>query len=79
MNARFRLDAAFAPFTRCAHCNGVVVPTELADVADAVPAGARRGATRFSRCSDCRRVYWDGSHVVRMRERFAVAGIVFPP
>lgn len=79
MNARFGLAVAFAPFTRCAHCNGVVAPTELADVVDAIPAGARRSATRFSRCRDCRRVYWNGSHVVRLRERLAAAGIVLPP
>ena len=78
VNARFALDTPFAPFTRCAHCNGVVAPTELADVAEAVPAGVRRSATRFSRCSDCRRVYWDGSHGIRLHERFATAGIVLP-
>ena len=79
MNARFGLAVAFAPFTRSAHCNGVVAPTELANVVDAIPAGARRSATRFSRCRDCRRVYWNGSHVVRLRERLAAAGIVLPP
>lgn len=49
---RFDLGDAIAPFTRCAICNGVLVP------ADPDPSG---GSVE-SRCPQCGQEYWKGSH-----------------
>ena len=34
-----------------------------------VPEGVRERHTRFVTCDVCRRVFWEGSHWKRMRER----------
>ena len=67
---RFHLDARFAPFTRCARCNGKVEPLtgELAGHDDCA-----RG--RFSHCRRCGQVYWPGSHLVRLRQRLGEVGV----
>jgi uncharacterized protein with PIN domain len=40
-------------------------------VADRVPQHSRQFYDRFFECDACARVYWDGSHVTRMRQRIA--------
>jgi len=61
----FGLRDSAEPFRRCLECNGRLVPVEGAD-AD-VPVGVRRDNDTFSRCDGCGRVYWRGSHWVRLR------------
>lgn len=63
LGARLDIDWLCRPFSRCLVCN---VPLEPAT--EPPPPGAE-GPTW--RCPDCRRLYWDGSHVRRMRARLA--------
>ncbi len=65
---RFHLRSQFAPFTRCMECNGTLEERDAEDVATRVPPKARERATAFRECRDCGHVYWDGTHVERMRE-----------
>jgi uncharacterized protein with PIN domain len=51
------------PFSRCMRCNGKLRNAARRDVAAVVPAGVLAGAQHFARCTDCRRVYWSGSHM----------------
>jgi uncharacterized protein len=66
-----RLDLARAvqPFTRCLCCNGTLRPATKDSVAAAVPPGVLERYPRFSICEGCARVFWEGSHWRRMRER----------
>ena len=64
------IDWQYRPFSRCLGCNTPLEPAEEARW-DEVPAGARAGATKLFHCPACRQLYWDGSHVARMRERLA--------
>ena len=65
----FALATEVAPFTRCLECNEVLVTATLDEVADRVPASAADRYDRFRSCPGCRRVYWEGTHVDRLRER----------
>lgn len=74
VTAAFDLDAR-ASLTRCSVCNGVLKPVPHSEVADRVPPGIRERQTEFWRCAGCGRIYWPGSHHVRLVERInAVAG-----
>jgi len=66
-----RLDLARAarPFTLCLSCNAMLRPVPKERVAAAVPAGVLERYSRFSACEGCSRVFWEGSHWRRMRER----------
>lgn len=65
----FGLQAQLAPFTRCPVCNGLLEDVPAETVWEFLEPLTRRYYREFSRCSDCGRVYWAGSHHVRALER----------
>ncbi len=64
---RFGAPEAIAPFSRCMACNGVLLPAGREQVEDRLRPDTRAYYREFRECPGCRRVYWDGSHVRRMR------------
>ena len=60
------LDWQRAPFSRCLLCNTPIAPP---------PAGVRppadlpAGAGKLRHCPRCRKWYWEGGHVARMRRK----------
>jgi uncharacterized protein len=63
-----RLDLAqrLAPFTRCVRCNGRLVAVTKDEVVDHLEPLTRLYYDDFSRCSECGRIYWRGSHHARL-------------
>jgi uncharacterized protein with PIN domain len=68
---RFGLRACARVFSRCLSCNGVLRVVEKSAVAHRVPMHSRRFYERFFECELCAQVYWEGSHVIHMRQRVA--------
>lgn len=66
VSRRFALHSWFAPFRRCMDCNGGLCPVSKDEIADLLPPHTRETKTEFSRCSDCRKIFWRGSHHARM-------------
>ncbi|HYB99128.1 MAG TPA: Mut7-C RNAse domain-containing protein [Candidatus Limnocylindrales bacterium] len=64
--ARFGLRLGAAVFTRCSRCNVRLEPVPAASAGADLPPGAPTGEP-MHRCPECRRYYWEGSHVERMR------------
>jgi len=54
--------------SRCPRCNGLLVETPKADVQDLVPAESFNAFEDFWVCGFCSKVYWKGSHWVKIRE-----------
>lgn len=69
--AVFDLYDAFAPFTRCSHCNGLLAPVAKAEVLHRLEPLTRRYVEHFLECTGCGRLYWHGSHMIKMRELVA--------
>ena len=65
--AAFDLDWRGRQFSRCSRCNTSIEPRSLEEVADRVPPRVRREQSEFFACPTCDRVYWEGSHLERMR------------
>src|SRR5690606_3446894 len=63
----FDLAARARPFARCSRCNAELRPLAPGEVAQRVPARVRERHERFLACPGCRRAYWEGTHVARMR------------
>ena len=63
---RLDLSERVAPFTRCLRCNGEPVAVSKEEVIDRLEPLTRRYYTDFSRCAECGRIYWPGSHHARM-------------
>lgn len=69
--SRFKLAQSARAFSRCLTCNGTLRVVPKADIAHRVPHHSRNSYERFYECQGCAQVYWEGSHVARMRLRMA--------
>lgn len=63
---RLDLSAEARPFSRCLRCNGPVRPIPREEVDPGLPERVLANCRRFTSCSFCHRVYWEGSHFERM-------------
>ncbi|HZE17112.1 MAG TPA: Mut7-C RNAse domain-containing protein [Mycobacterium sp.] len=69
---RLDLRDRLAPLTRCVRCNGTLVAVTKDEVIEYLEPLTLRYYDEFSRCPDCGRIYWAGSHhagLVRLVER----------
>jgi uncharacterized protein with PIN domain len=63
----FDLFNLFRPFTRCMACNGALQPVLKEHVRHLLTTRTTDMHDDFRQCCECGRVYWKGSHYVRMR------------
>lgn len=68
---RFDLSSQIKPFHRCLVCNGEIVEVEKGDVIERLEPKTIRYYDRFYLCTSCCKVYWQGSHYERMREKLS--------
>jgi len=73
---RFDLHGSIQPFARCLVCNGKLAPVAKADIMELLEPKTRLYYEVFQQCADCRRIYWEGSHMENMRQRYA--GLMAP-
>src|SRR5690242_1728540 len=66
VSSRFALSSHFAPFTRCMDCNGLLCPVAKEEIAEFLPPHTRETKNEFSRCRNCGKIFWRGSHHARM-------------
>jgi uncharacterized protein with PIN domain len=66
VSSRYNLYPHFAPFSRCMECNGILASVDKSAIADLLPPHTRETKDEFSRCVECRRIFWRGSHHARM-------------
>lgn len=66
---RLGLRRQLAPLTRCLRCNGRLAAATKDDVIDQLEPLTRRCYEQFSRCTECGRVYWPGSHYAKLIRR----------
>jgi uncharacterized protein with PIN domain/sulfur carrier protein ThiS len=64
---RFGLAKHARPFTRCLRCNTPLTTVDKSQVLCELPQSVARDQHAFYRCGSCNRIYWPGSHYVRMR------------
>ena len=65
--SRYELSSRASPFRRCMRCNGLLQPVKKEMVEDRLQPLTRLYFDDFRMCSDCRQVYWKGSHYERMQ------------
>lgn len=63
---RLDLRQRLAPLTRCMRCNGALAAVDKDEVADRLEPLTRRYYDDFSRCTQCGRIYWPGSHYAKL-------------
>jgi uncharacterized protein len=63
---RLDLPQRLAPLTRCVRCNGKLAAVSKDEIAYDLEPLTRRYYEEFSRCPDCGRIYWAGSHHAKL-------------
>ena len=56
------------PFSRCVHCNFPIDEVDKNEVYGLVPDYVWETHDSFNQCSQCKRIYWSGSHAERSME-----------
>lgn len=56
-------------FTRCSLCNAPLREATPEEVETEVPPRARDRGGEFHTCTECRKIFWEGTHYRRMRDR----------
>lgn len=59
---RFDLYRLIAPLTRCMQCNGILMRVEKQQIEHHLEPLTKKYYDSFLVCSDCERIYWQGSH-----------------
>lgn len=65
---RFDLDKKTKPFSRCLECNGKILRVSKEQIVKALPVKTNQYYTKFSRCKNCKKIYWEGSHYQKLRK-----------
>lgn len=55
------------PLSRCSQCNSTLAAISKKEAKDVVPRYVFENRENFLQCGSCKRVYWKGSHVRRMK------------
>jgi uncharacterized protein with PIN domain len=67
---RFDLANMLRPFYRCSRCNGLIESVEKQDVLQRLQPKTRLYYETFCRCRECGQIYWQGSHIDKIKARF---------
>lgn len=65
---RFDLHSHIRPFIRCMSCNGIVSMVTKEAVLNVLEPKTIRYYNEFCQCTKCRKVYWKGSHYLKMKK-----------
>lgn len=66
--SRFGLFDDIKPFTRCIHCNGKTQPVEKRAIEAQLLPKTKKYYNEFFQCDSCKKIYWKGSHYLKMKE-----------
>jgi uncharacterized protein with PIN domain len=68
---RFQLSSAFAPYTRCLHCNAALDSVSKSEIFSRLEPLTQIYYEDFRRCAGCGKIYWPGSHFPKLQARIA--------
>ncbi len=71
---RYQLHDQITPWTRCLRCNGLLQPVKKESILHRLEPKTKLYFNTFQICSDCKQIYWQGSHFHKL-ERFIDAAL----
>ena len=66
--SHFGLYDELKPFTRCLRCNGITQPVEKQAIEAQLLPKTKKYYNEFFQCISCKKIYWKGSHYLKMKE-----------
>jgi hypothetical protein len=68
----YSLENLLQPFTRCISCNGFLKDVKKEDIIDRLLPLTKKYFNRFRICTDCSKIYWQGSHHEKMTDKLKI-------
>lgn len=65
---RFDLHNRIKPFVRCIACNGMIREVKKEKIVELLEPKTRKYYNEFYQCESCKKVYWKGSHYIKMKQ-----------
>ncbi|MDT8420545.1 MAG: Mut7-C RNAse domain-containing protein [Desulfuromonadales bacterium] len=65
---RYRQSLRLSPFRRCPDCNGKLYPVVKDTIRHRLLPGTERDFDLFQQCAGCNKLYWEGSHYLRIKD-----------
>jgi uncharacterized protein len=53
--------------SRCSVCNGLLLKKKRINIKRHIPPNVMKSHREFFKCANCSKIYWDGSHLARIR------------
>jgi len=66
---RFDLGDQVKPFTRCMVCNGILDEINKQIIKSMLPENVHKHCERFKQCTKCKKIYWEGTHYIKMQHQ----------
>ena len=73
--ARHPFDLHTNAFSRCSHCNGVLIEVDREIVRLRVPPFVYASNDKFLECPECAHLYWRGTHPGRIADQIRRMGL----
>lgn len=64
--SKFNLYPLLKPLTRCTYCNGKLIDSKKHNIVHRLKPLTQKYYDKFLICSECSRIYWQGSHCKRI-------------
>jgi len=74
INSAYNIADFTNPFSRCLICNMHLRKATQNEIKDNVPARTLEHFDRFYYCDSCQRIYWHGSHILKMKKKLRAIG-----
>ena len=68
---RFDLRHKITPFIRCIECNDLLIDVDKEKISEKLPEKTKDYYDIFKQCQGCKKIYWQGSHFVKMKKFIA--------
>lgn len=78
LNLEFQIFQKIEFLSICAICNEKIIQIKKESVKERVPAKIWEQYQQFWTCPQCNRIYWEGGHIKRLRQKFNRMGIPIP-
>ncbi|HUU28835.1 MAG TPA: Mut7-C RNAse domain-containing protein [archaeon] len=64
----FNIYQQIKPFYRCLVCNGIIIKVAKETIVNRLPPETKLYYDEFYQCTACDKVYWKGSHHLKMKD-----------
>ncbi|MGB3224385.1 MAG: Mut7-C RNAse domain-containing protein [Desulforhopalus sp.] len=68
----YNLENIIEPYTRCISCNSLLADVKKEEIIDRLLPLTKRYFNHFKICTDCRKIYWQGSHHDKMKKKLEI-------